>query len=38
MLWRNRRQEHPTPIGAFGESATPVARRISGSDWLSFGR
>jgi len=28
----------PTPNGAFGFARTPVARIVTGSGWLSFGR
>jgi hypothetical protein len=35
LSWPNKSPE-PTPIGAFGQSRTSVARRASGSGWLSF--
>jgi hypothetical protein len=37
MPWPNQSPE-PTPVAAFGESRTHVARRASDSGWLSFFR
>ncbi len=41
MIVQKLRPNHspePTPMGALGQSRTPVACLISGSGWLSFGR
>jgi hypothetical protein len=35
---RPNQSPEPTSIAAFGESVTSVARLVSGSGWLSFGR